>query len=226
MAHLEYLYAIAERLPRRWRPPTHGVAGAPVGARRVEDLVAVASPLGAPPPRTVVSLAQHEDVVQTLLDAEALVPLGFGAAVADTEGWVRARLALVREALDRVRGSVEMRVRLLRLDAAVPDGTLAEVADRLLRSAALAPTRCCLARRAEDLTLAFLVPRSEVPAFLARIAPVAARAAGVAVVPSGPAPAYHFAPALGLPERAASEYAGPRARRGPCPGFLSTRWSA
>jgi len=31
-----------------------------------------------------------------------------------------------------------------------------------------------------------------VPAFLSRIAPVASRAAGLAVVPTGPAPAYSF----------------------------------
>jgi hypothetical protein len=45
-------------------------------------------------------------------------------------------------------------------------------------------------------SVAFLVERGELTAFLARIAPVAARAAGVAVVPTGPWPAYSFAPAL------------------------------
>lgn len=42
-------------------------------------------------------------------------------------------------------------------------------------------------------SVAFLVPRDEVGAFLARIAPVASRAAGIAVVPTGPWPAYSFA---------------------------------
>lgn len=226
MADLEYLYAVVDGLPRRWRPPARGVAGAPVGARRVEDLVAVSSRLPAPPPRTFMSLTQHEDVVRALLDAEALLPLGFGTAVTDAGTWIRTRLGLVRGALDRLRGSVEMRIRLLRLDAGLPEGALAEVADRLVQSAGLPPARCRTQRRPLDTELAFLVPRTQIDTFLARLAPVAARAAGMAVVPTGPAPAYHFAPGLGLPERAAAEYAGRRAWSLACPGFLSLRSSA
>jgi hypothetical protein len=45
--------------------------------------------------------------------------------------------------------------------------------------------------------VAFLVPRLEVPDFLTRIAPIASRASGVAVVPTGPWPAYSFVPTLG-----------------------------
>ena len=45
-------------------------------------------------------------------------------------------------------------------------------------------------------SVAFLVPRAEVPALLARIAPIASRAVGVAVVPTGPWPAYSFVPVL------------------------------
>jgi hypothetical protein len=46
------------------------------------------------------------------------------------------------------------------------------------------------------ITLAFLVPRPDVSAFLARIAPVASRAGDVAVVPSGPWPPSTFVPPL------------------------------
>jgi hypothetical protein len=227
MADLEYLYAVVDGLPRRWRPPARGLAGAPVGVRRVEDLVAVSSWLTALPPRTIASLTQHEDVVRALLDAEALLPLGFGTVVgADAGAWVRARLGLVRDVLDRLRGSVEMRIRLLRLDAALPDGALAQVADRLMQSAGLPPARCRAQRRPLDAELVFLVPRAQLDAFLSRLAPVAARAAGVAVVPTGPAPAYHFTPGLGLPERAAPEYAERRAWSLACPGSLSMRSSA
>ncbi len=226
MADLEYLYAVVDRLPRRWRAPARGVAGAPVVVRRVEDLVAVFSLLGTVPPRTVATLLQHEEVVRALLDADALLPLPFGAAVSDAGSWMRSRLHALQEALDRLRGSVEMRVRLLRLDAGLPDRVLADLADRVVQSAALAPARCRAERRRLETALAFLVPRTEVDLFLARIAPVAARAGGVAVVPSGPAPAWDFAPALGLPERAGPEYAERRAWSWPCPGSLSTRWSA
>jgi hypothetical protein len=43
---------------------------------------------------------------------------------------------------------------------------------------------------------AFLVARADVPAFLARIAPVASHAAGIAVVPTGPGVPYSFVPDL------------------------------
>jgi hypothetical protein len=43
-------------------------------------------------------------------------------------------------------------------------------------------------------SVAFLVARSEVDGFLARIAPIASRATGIAVVPTGPWPPYSFVP--------------------------------
>jgi hypothetical protein len=39
----DYLYAIAERLPRRWRPPADGVDAAPVVARVIRDLTLIVS---------------------------------------------------------------------------------------------------------------------------------------------------------------------------------------
>jgi hypothetical protein len=226
MADLEYLYAVVDRLPRRWRAPGRGVAGTLVSARRVEDVVAVFSRLIALPPRTLAALGQHEDVVGALLEADALVPLGFGMAVADADAWVRSRLGLLHEALDRLRGSVEMRVRLLSLDPGLPERGLAEIAERVMQSAGLPPARCQARRRTLDTELAFLVPRNQVDAFLTRLAPVAARAAGVAVVPAGPAPPYHFAPAFGLPQRAGPEYPLRHAWSFACLGSLSTRSSA
>jgi hypothetical protein len=44
--------------------------------------------------------------------------------------------------------------------------------------------------------VAFLVPRSDLAGFLARIAPVASHAAAVAVVPTGPWAPYSFVPEL------------------------------
>jgi hypothetical protein len=48
-------------------------------------------------------------------------------------------------------------------------------------------------------SVAFLLPRAELADFLARIAPVASRAVGVAVVPTGPWPAYSFVPVFDRP---------------------------
>ena len=96
--------------------------------------------------------------------------------------------------LAAVRGSVEMTVRLLRLDAAVDGPHLRSLAERLIERAALPHWRYRPAANPTNVaaSLSFLVPRDEVPEFLARIAPVASRAAGLAVVPTGPAPAYSF----------------------------------
>ena len=48
-------------------------------------------------------------------------------------------------------------------------------------------------------TLAFLVSREGIGDFLARVAPVAARAGDVAVVPTGPCAPSSFAPPLPVP---------------------------
>ncbi len=47
-----------------------------------------------------------------------------------------------------------------------------------------------------------VLPRDEVTTLLARIAPVASRAGGIAVVPTAPGPAYSFAPSLLEPDAA------------------------
>src|SRR5256886_11479907 len=69
---------------------------------------------------------------------------------------------------------------------------LRSLAERLIERAALPHWRYRPAANPTNVaaSLSFLVPRDEVPAFLARIAPVASRAAGLAVVPTGPAPAH------------------------------------
>jgi hypothetical protein len=60
-------------------------------------------------------------------------------------------------------------------------------------------------------SVAFLLPRTELAEFLARIAPVASRAVGVAVVPTGPWPAYSFVPAFDRPPLAVAPPPGPPA---------------
>ena len=212
-----YLYAIVDRLPGRWRPPTAGLAGAAVVPRRVEDLVVLGSLLDtvpAPSPRT---LALHQDIVATVIDARATLPFAYGTAVpaARLLDWLAAHHAEVTAALAAVRGCVEMTVKLLCLDRAIepqlagrapasaatgePAGELEALAESLVERAALPDWRYRPSGRAGNVAaaIAFLVPRGEVPAFLARIAPVASHAAGVAVVPTGPWPPYSFVPELG-----------------------------
>ena len=68
-------------------------------------------------------------------------------------------------------------------------------------------------------SVAFLVPRPDLTGFLSRIAPVASRAVGVAVVPTGPWPPYSFVPPL---ERAPS---GAGARRRPASTPRTDGWA-
>ena len=205
-----YVYALVDRVPRRWRPPATGVGGGPVEAQRIHDLFLVVSRVVNPFVRTLRTQAAHDDVLASLMDADAVAPLPFGTAVMDLEGWVEARVPDLRAALNAVRGSVEMTVRLLRLDAGVDGPHLRSLAERLIERAALPHWRYRPAANPTNVaaSLSFLVPRDEVAAFLARIAPVASRAAGLAVVPTGPAPAYSFVSSADTSRAAALAPAG------------------
>ncbi|MGH7326237.1 MAG: GvpL/GvpF family gas vesicle protein [Candidatus Rokuibacteriota bacterium] len=203
-----YLYAIVDSLPSRWRPSPNGVGGGVVTAHGVRDLVLVASPVGLPPARNPRAEACHHDILAGLLDAGAVVPFPFGTVVGDSElaSWLEARWSRICSAVDHLRGRIEMNVRLLRLDSRAPanEGAAAllrGVAERLVERAGLAAWRYAPTGHGANVaaSVAFLVPREEVPAFLARIAPVAARVPDVAVVPTGPWPAYSFAPPLEEP---------------------------
>ena len=146
-----------------------------------------------------------------------MLPFPFGTTVPGTESdaWIASHAASLRTALSKVRGCVEMNVKLLRLDlppvrraaeARDPRRTayLEALGERLVARAGVEDWRYRVHGNGTNATVsvAFLVPRLEVSDFLTRIAPVASRAAGVAVVPTGPWPAYSFVPALG-PERVA-----------------------
>lgn len=213
-----YLYAITQGLPETWRPPGAGV-GDTIVAQPVRDLLLVSSPIGAVPARTLSAEAAHDDIVASLLEAPAVLPFRFGTVVAEAklESWLEACGPRIRAGLADVRGRVEMIVRLLRLDQRSGDpasdgdltaAALRALAERLVERAGLARWQYCPTGRGANLaaSVVFLVPREDVPAFLARIAPVAARAENMAVVPTGPWPAYSFAPSLddGLPVVAAS----------------------
>src|SRR3989454_1653574 len=229
----QYLYAIADLLPAAWRPPDASVGG-PVVVRRLGDLVVLASPLDLMPEANARTLALHHDVVATTLDAAAVVPFRFGTIVptADLDAWLGAHAQLVRATLGQLRGCVEMSVKLLRLhcghsiertcrecaDGAPGVVQLRELAESLVTQSGIERWRYRSPGSGSNVaaSVAFLVPRSEVDDFLARIAPVASRATGVAVVPTGPWPAYSFVPSfdrypparISEPSRSANRLAG------------------
>jgi hypothetical protein len=203
-----YLYAIVQGLPGAWRPPRAGV-GETVTAQPYHDLMLISGPIASLPPRTAGGEAAHDDVLASLLEASAVLPFRFGTVVAETAlaAWLEARWGRIRAGLAEVRGRVEMSVRLLHLEQRIAQepasrdiasAALRGLAEHLVERAGVADWRYCPTGRGANLaaSVVFLVPREEVPAFLARIAPVAARAQNMAVVPTGPWPAYSFAPVL------------------------------
>jgi hypothetical protein len=212
-----YLYATVEGLPRWWKPPPAGVGAEPIVARAVTDLSLIASPLTVPLSRTPRTVALHQEVVASLLEARAVIPFDFGTVLdaAELEPWLGTRLSALRAALADVRGSVEMTVRLLRLDPrpCLAFDPLEALAQRLVERAGLPRWRYLGNGGTATASLAFLVPRGDVQNFLARIAPVASHAEGVAVVPTGPWAPYSFVPAL-EPAVAAAVDVGPVTRAG------------
>ena len=205
-----YLYAIVDRMPTAWRPPTGGLGEASVVPRRVHDVVVLGSLLDTIPPATPRTLALHHAIIATVIDAAALVPCRYGTAVPAVElgDWVAGHHAVLGAALGAVRDCVEMSVKLLRLDCAVDPRDrrgaapgpgareLQGLAEALIDRAGLPQWRYRPAGTSSNVaaSIAFLVPRAGLPDFLARIAPIASRAAGVAVVPTGPWPPYSFVP--------------------------------
>lgn len=201
MREEHYLYAIVHGATPNWRPPTFGVDGAPVTPHRRSDLVVLASCFASVPPAGPRRLGAHHDVVVSALEADALLPFAYGTCVAGLlDDWLEARRPAVHATLERLRGHIEMSVKLLRLGGeGGPDASgLRQLGHRLVECAGVPDWRTSASRPAANVVggVAFLVRRDDVSSFLARIAPVASRARGVAVVPTGPWPAYSFTPTL------------------------------
>ena len=203
-----YMYAVVEGLPAAWRPPPAVVTAAAVDRHRLDPLVLLGSTLDAVPVANPKTLALHHDVVASALDAHGVLPFRYGSVVpdADAEAWLAAHRAEIEAALAQVRGCVEMSVKLLRLDSVEQEagprqGELRALAEQLVERAGIEHWRYRPAGSGGNVvaSVAFLLPRVDLAEFLARIAPVASRAVGVAVVPTGPWPAYSFVPAFDRP---------------------------
>lgn len=203
-----YMYAVVDGLPATWHPPPAVTPAAPVTRHQVGPLLVLGSTLDVVPPANARTLALHHDVVASALDALAVLPFRYGTTVADGDhdAWLRVHQPALATALAQVRGCVEMSVKLLRLDsgeahAGPGEGELRRLAEQLVDRARIEQWRYRPAGTAGNVvaSVAFLLPRAELAEFLARIAPIASRAVGVAVVPTGPWPAYSFVPALDRP---------------------------
>jgi hypothetical protein len=185
------------------------VPSATVDRHRLGSLLLLGSTLDVVPPANPKTLALHHDVVASTLDAHAVLPFRYGTAVADADAdaWLTAQRPALDAALGQVRGCVEMSVKLLRLDSGVEqqggpgEGELRALGQQLVERAGVEQWRYRPAGSGGNVvaSVAFLLPRADLAEFLARIAPVASRAIGVAVVPTGPWPAYSFVPMFDRP---------------------------
>ena len=213
---LHHLYGILERPPVASRLPDVGVDDRPVHVRRIGGFVVVSTLLESCPRPTPRALSRHHEVLGSVVTPGPLFPLPYGVGVpsGEIEPWLAVRAPVLRAGLRAVRGRVEMHVSVLALHFGDGDPSrICQVADRVAEAAGLTTWRSRISGSGSNaaITLAFLVPRPEVPAFLARIAPVASRAGDVAVVPTGPWPPFTFvaldvaAPAA--PESVAVPYA-------------------
>jgi hypothetical protein len=115
-----YLYAITDR-PEVPLPALPGLGEAPLLSLVYRDIAAVTSRLAAPdnasvPPATESNLWRHEAIVEALMGTRAVLPVSFGAVLAD-EAALQAILAtrytgFVTD-LRRVSGRVELSVHVL-----------------------------------------------------------------------------------------------------------------
>jgi hypothetical protein len=216
-----YAYAIAESL--REAPEEAGLDGAPLRVVAADGLAAVVSDRGdAQLTVSEDALWAHERIVERLMEERAVLPMRFGSVLAGddaVEAMLSSRRAELTEGLHRVRGAVELGVRIAwdedaggrPPDAAAGPGTaylmglargrrrageLAERVDRCVTGLARARVQRLLAASSLPVSAAYLVDRANVDAFRARIAELGSELSGMDVVCTGPWPPYSFAEGL------------------------------
>ena len=205
-----------------------GLAGAPLESVRDDGLAAVISRHVEPPDeRLGDALVRHEQTVERLMDAGAVLPMRFGSRLADVSALrdaLAARHSELVDALDAVRGRVELGVRALwagggdpvpaerpgypsgvgyvraRLELLHRDEEAATAIHEPLEAMAAAASRHP-ERPGEVLRGSYLVERSAVDEFRARARELQSLHAELAVLCTGPWPPYSFVelPALALP---------------------------
>jgi hypothetical protein len=214
-----YVYAI-HHASELSSPSVRGVGGAQLRRTACDGLGATFTRHRTLQPRPVRSmLGSHEAVVRELMRGMAVLPLRFGTMLAD-EASLQSVLAdrqdELTQGLERVRGRVELSVRVLGEPAREPpraetsgrDYLLARQAAHHRRERAAAEVHEPLAALARDarlripapppaiLAAAYLVDRPDLDAFKARVVALAAARDDLSIVGTGPWPPYSFVPDL------------------------------
>ncbi len=213
-----YLYALVGRPVRR--PLGRGLGGEALRLIEVARLLVVAGRIENAPRVTPTALRRHDATVRRLAGrTDAVLPIRFGTVVGDRLALARAlapRAAGLREALALVAGHEQMTLRVYGEAVTTSDESATESAGagqrylerrlRARRAPEVDPVRRALrglvsAERIERherppllASVYHLVRRGDSKRYLAAVAAASARLAGVRVSPSGPWPAYAFAP--------------------------------
>ena len=213
-----YLYALVGRPVRR--PLGLGLGGEALRLIEVARLLVVAGRIDNAPRVTPTALRRHDATVRRLAGrTDAVLPIRFGTVVGDRLALARAlapRAAGLREALALVAGHEQMTLRVYGEAVTTSDESATESAGagqrylarrlRARRAPEVDPVRRALrglvsAERIERherppllASVYHLVRRGDSKRYLAAVAAASARLAGVRVSPSGPWPAYAFAP--------------------------------
>ena len=228
-----YVYAVITGIDANVLPVS-GMEDGPVVLRRFGELtIAFSEHERAPVATAPENLLRHEQVVERFMSADSLLPARFGTLfesdAALGECVARNRVALL-EGLDRVRGCVEMGVRVFWTQAADPprDASrpatgreyllrraedehdrrrkeqeahqLAEVLHAPLSAAAVQSTCRVLVAPQLPLSGAYLIRRERMDEFRRTVQALASAHPGLRMLCTGPWPCYHFAPAIDAPE--------------------------
>jgi hypothetical protein len=205
-------------------PDVHGLDDACVVGHRADGVTAVVSELARPVEASTEAALRHGDVVEVLASRnDAVLPARFGTAfggVHALEREVASRSERAREALERVRGCVELSVRARLSHVELPESRPAAgraylearhaIYERARRLADVVHAPLAeLSREArwrEALAAggvaraAYLVPADAVAAFRSRVDALERAHPGVTLICTGPWPPYSFA---SLEERSA-----------------------
>jgi hypothetical protein len=209
-----YLYAFAERPAAA--PEVAGIGGSPLAVEQVGELDAVVSDIPGEVAASEEAILEHARVVEAVFErSDAVLPARFGRGYADVESLRQAaveRAAELQAGLERVRGSVELGVRVLapatenrapatsgrdyltaRLDERRRIERLADEVDAPLGEVARAATRSVGATERLLLSAAYLVSRTDVDRFRGVVERLQREHPELTLVCTGPWPAYSFA---------------------------------
>lgn len=205
------LYAITDHPG----PPLPDIA--PLRTVSINRLAAVCAPASAGE-LSPEALWRHEDVVEALMADRDLLPVRYGTCLDDEAAAAHALEERYQElggALERVRGAVELSLRVLaaqddaepgqaRPDAAAASGAeyirskaragrtvqnVHEPLSRIARASTQRPGRVT----GELLRAAYLVDRGRVDGFVERVAGLQSTSPGLRLLCTGPWPPYSFA---------------------------------